>query len=98
MLQIEFECISIEQIDLEIGKIVTDIDEVDSFIRALNERKVKLVEKFENLKNEKVLRKSLHLANQNWESGKTSFCLFVIVFLNFFYYFFFTCRLISVDT
>lgn len=55
-------------IDKQIAKVLQDIEEVDTFLRQLNQRRENLVCKYDSLKEEKVIRKTQHLATLNWES------------------------------
>lgn len=46
------------------------INEVDAFLRQLNERKAELLTKYDKLKEEKMVQKSLALSTRNWDGGK----------------------------
>lgn len=55
-------------IDRQIAKVLQDIEEVDTFLRQLNNRRENLVAKYEHLKEERIIRKTQHLSTLNWES------------------------------
>lgn len=56
-------------IDKRLRRMQRDISEVDTFLRQLNERKAELLAKYDKLKEEKMLQKSLALSVRNWEGG-----------------------------
>lgn len=55
-------------IEQDIIKVRQDIEEVDTFLRQLNNRKETLLAKYEQLKEDRILQKTRHIANRDWES------------------------------
>lgn len=65
---------STEDIEQEIAKVLEEIKSIDKHLKGLNNRRVILTNKFEQLNEEKSMNDSEAIATeQNWESGKLNF-------------------------
>lgn len=48
---------------------LSEIEQVDSLLQDLNDRKSRLIKKYDQLKESKMQIKSKALANENWHEG-----------------------------
>lgn len=64
------EDIIVSTIDNDIHETLRDIEEIDVFLRKLNDKKLLLLAKYDKLKEQRMLKKSEALSNKDWDGGK----------------------------
>lgn len=64
-----------DELETQLKQTLCEIEQVDSLLQDLNDRKRKLIKKYDRLKEEKMQIKSKALATENWHEGKI--CLYI---------------------
>lgn len=58
-----------EDIDTRMQHTIREIEEIDTCLRQLNDRKAERLAHYDDLKEQKMLAKSLALSSKNWNKG-----------------------------
>lgn len=71
-----------DDLDAQLKQTLVEIEQVDSLLQDLNERKSKLIKKYDQLKEAKMHVKSKALSNENWHEGKKKCLTCVKIIIN----------------
>lgn len=63
-----------DELEGQLKQTLCDIEQVDSLLLDLNERKRRLIKKYDRLKEQRMQIKSKALANENWHEGIFRIC------------------------
>lgn len=66
-------------LDAQLNQTLRDIEQVDSLLQSINERKCRLIKKYDRLKDEKLQIKSKALANENWNEGISENLVLILI-------------------
>lgn len=71
---------STEQIEQEMSKVLEEIKSIDKQLKGLNNRRIILTNKFEQLNEEKLMNDTEAIATeQDWESGRFIFYFKILI-------------------